>query len=88
MKKRSALQFRQEFGALIDEMGRGGEPILIEKSSAPVAVVIPYELFRQRFIEHQSNEMKLALIQSFRSSAKPAQSPTLDILRELRYGRK
>ena len=84
---KSALQFRQEFGAVLDQMERGGAPIIIERNSEAIAVLVSYETFQKRFIEHQTTAARAQLLERFKSARRPSAVATLDLIRELRYGR-
>jgi prevent-host-death family protein len=86
--KLGSLMLRQQFGAVLDKMRDGADPIIIEKNSTPIAVLMPYELFKQRFIELQSEEDKHQLLNKFLSAKKTYQKDTTSLIRDLRYGSK
>lgn len=87
MKTKKALDFRQQFGSILDDMGKGSEPVIIEKNSKPVAVLISYDLFRQRFIDFQNEKERQDLLSRFKHSLKTSEYSSTDIVRELRYGK-
>jgi prevent-host-death family protein len=85
MKRKSALQFRQEFGNILDSIESDAEPVLIERNARPVAVVVSYETFQRKFVDQQSHADRLKLLERFRASAKASTMDSLQALRALRY---
>lgn len=85
--KKNALKIRQEFGAILDEIEGGGDPVLIERRSKPIAVLVPYDVFKERFVEFQSNAERSAIIDRFKAALKASDQDTLGAIRELRYGK-
>lgn len=86
MRRKSALKLRQEFGAVLDQMSTSGaQPIIIDKNSVPVAVLISYEDYLKRYFEEQSSKDRENLLERFRVTAKPSKISTTDLLRDIRY---
>ena len=85
MKKKTELQFRQQFDAVLDGLD-DGEPVLIERSTKPVAVVVPYEMFQRNFVKLRSSAERRVILDEFIQAAKPTATPTIDLIKELRYG--
>lgn len=88
LQRKGALQLRQEFGLILSQMEQGADPLIIERNSSPVAVLLPYSLFMKRFVEHQSQGERNELLERFKSAQKKSKKSSLEILRELRYGEK
>ena len=86
LERRGALQLRQEFGQVLNQMAQGAAPIIIERNSTPVAVIVSYALFQERFVEHQTQDQREQILQRFRAAQKPSAQPSLSILQGLRYG--
>jgi|GEM_PF-2404410 len=86
MKKKTALQFRQQFGSILDQLNDDGEPVLIERRSMPVAVVVPYKMFKLKLLELESAAERQVILSEFINAAKPSAIPTIKLLNELRYG--
>lgn len=88
MKKVNALQLRQSLGAVIDDLEKTGEPILIEKGRKPVGVLISLQDFKERFHELDAAAERDKIIAEMDAIA--AKAPIVDprsgleILRELR----
>ena len=87
MKTKTALQFRQQFGQILDGFGIESEPIVIIKNNKPVAAVIPYETYQRRFMEYQERSERQQLLERFKASAKRTTADSVSMLRELRYGK-
>lgn len=85
IKVKNALKIRQEFGAVLDELEDGGNPVVIERRSKPIAVLVPYDVFKERFLEHQSSEDRAATLSRFRAALKKAKVRSIDEIRDLRY---
>ena len=85
MKKTNALQLRQNLGAVIDQL-RDGEPILVEKGRVPVAVLIPIEDYKKRFVDVDADIRRRELVEKIRKAGVklPPGKSSLDIVRELR----
>ena len=61
VKRVNALKVRRGFGAILDQLERSGEPILVEKGREPRAVLVPLRLFRERFVDKTIHEERLLL---------------------------
>lgn len=88
MKTVNALQLRQSLGAVVEELERSGEPVLLQKGRRPVAVLISLRDFQERFVERAAAEAREELLARMDRLARPATDPTpaVEILRELRGG--
>lgn len=86
LKKVNALKIRQSFGAVLKDLKKSGEPLLIEKAREPVAVLLSLETFKKRFLEYQNWQERQKLFEKIRNCATPAKVDSLKTLRELRYG--
>lgn len=83
--KINALKIRQAFGAVLKQLQKTAEPIIIEKGHKPVAVLISYEMFNERFIDFRDAEKKKELLAAFRDNAAPIKTSSLAVLRSARY---
>jgi PHD/YefM family antitoxin component YafN of YafNO toxin-antitoxin module len=88
MKRVNALQVRQSLGRILEQLDRGGEPILVEKGRQPRAVLVPLRLFRERFIDKTVHAERLELerrIKELRQRPGVRAGPPAEVLiRELR----
>ena len=48
MKMISALTVRKKFGAILDEVSKGKEPIAITRANQPLVVMEPYAVYQVR----------------------------------------
>ena len=48
MKTVSALTFRKKFGAILDEVAKGKEPIAITRANRPLVVMEPHAAYEAR----------------------------------------
>ena len=48
MRKIPALTVRKKFGAILDEVARGKEPITITRANQPLVVMEPYAVYEAR----------------------------------------
>ena len=48
MKTVSALVFRKKFGAILDEVAKGKEPIAITRANRPLVVMEPHAIYQMR----------------------------------------
>ena len=48
MRKIPALTVRKKFGAILDEVARGKEPITITRANQPLVVMEPYATYQAR----------------------------------------
>jgi PHD/YefM family antitoxin component YafN of YafNO toxin-antitoxin module len=86
MIKTNALKIRQNLGAVIDQLLQNGEPILVEKGRQPVAVLIPIEEYKKRFVDVDADLQRRELVEKIRKAAikLPPGKSSLDIVREIR----
>ena len=90
MKKISSLTLRQSFTKVLATLQKTGEPILIEKSRKPAAVLISLEDFQRRFVDRDADDRRRQLIEKIKSTAMQSHDrrPSEELLEELREGRK
>jgi PHD/YefM family antitoxin component YafN of YafNO toxin-antitoxin module len=87
VKRVNALKVRQALGRVLDELDRHNEPVLVEKSRQPRAVLVPLRVFHERFVDLTLHEERLELerrileLQGARTHEGP---PAEELLRELR----
>ncbi|MCM0606196.1 MAG: type II toxin-antitoxin system Phd/YefM family antitoxin [Xanthomonadaceae bacterium] len=89
--KVNALKIRQSFGKILEMLNKKNEPIVIEKGREPVAVLISIEDYKSRFIDRAEQEKRnelLALAQKITKEPVQGIANSLELLRELRYGRR
>lgn len=86
MNKINALRLRQSFGQVLEELKSSEEPIVIEKSHKPVAVLLSIKTFEERFIDYRDKEKRDHLLRIARDSASRSKKSSLEVLRDLRYG--
>lgn len=84
--KVNALQIRQSFGKILKRLQQSDEPIIVEKGRVPVAVLISLKTFRERFIDFREQQKRDEILKRFESAARAPAVPTLQAIRELRYG--
>jgi len=86
VKEVNALTLRNHLGAILDQLGRTGEPVLISKGRKTKAVMITPEQFEQRFLVYQAEEKRRELLAKIRASrsARIGRKSSVDVLRELR----
>ena len=86
MKTVNALAVRKSLGAVLDQLEKGGEPVIVTRDRKPVAALVSIETFNQRFVDFLSQDKiksMLALVESRR--VKPVgPGSSLDELRRLR----
>ncbi|RME21213.1 MAG: type II toxin-antitoxin system Phd/YefM family antitoxin [Deltaproteobacteria bacterium] len=89
MKRVNALDIRNRLGAVLDELERNREPILVSKGRRIRAVLITPEDFERRFLDHLTREKvreQLERIEGVRAR-RISDRTSLEILRGLRgYG--
>ena len=61
MRNVNALEIRNHLGALLDELEKTGEPVIVSKGRRPRAVLISVEDFQRRFVDRQTEERRKAL---------------------------
>ena len=62
MRTVNALEVRNRLGALLDDLERTGEPVIVSKGRRPRAVLISVEDFQRRFLDRQTEEQRRALL--------------------------
>jgi PHD/YefM family antitoxin component YafN of YafNO toxin-antitoxin module len=84
--KVTALELRNRLGAILEQLDRDQEPIIIEKGRKPRAALLPLALYQKRFVDFKEKGLRHALVREIRESAPRAASNTLAELRRLRSG--
>ena len=84
--KVTALELRNRLGEILDTLDREQAPIIVEKGRKPRAVLIPIQLYRERFLDLQEKELRERLVEEFRDAPVPALRDTVAELHRLRYG--
>lgn len=87
MKKTNALQMRRSLGKVLSGLERGGEPVLVERNRQPVAVLIAFDDYQERFVDKVAAERREELardILATRRRAKKSRSKAVDLLRAVR----
>jgi len=86
MKEVNALTLRNNLGAILDQLDRTGEPVMISKGRKTKAVMITPKQFEQRFLVYQAEEKRRELLAKIRASrsARIGRKSSVDVLRELR----
>jgi prevent-host-death family protein len=86
MRAVNALEVRNRLGALLDELEKTGEPVIVSKGRKPRAVLITVRDFQRRFLDKQVEERRRELLEKVRAARAPAAggAGSLDVLRELR----
>jgi len=86
MKEVNALTLRNNLGAILDQLDRTGEPVMISKGRKTKAVMITPKQFEQRFLVYQAEEKRRELLAKIRASrsARIGRKASVDVLRELR----
>ncbi len=86
MRTVNALEVRNRLGALLDDLERTGEPVIVSKGRRPRAVLISIEDFQKRFVDRQTEEQRRALLDRVRAAraAGVGGADSLTVLRGLR----
>ncbi len=86
MRNVNALEVRNRLGALLDDLERTGEPVIVSKGRRPRAVLISVADFQRRFVDRQTEERRQALLDKVRASraAGVGGMDSLSVLRSLR----
>jgi prevent-host-death family protein len=86
MRTVSALEIRNRLGAVLDDLERTGEPVIISKGRRPRAVLISVEDFQKRFVDRQTEEQRRVVLERVRAarSARVTDVDSVTILRGLR----
>ena len=72
MKKINALELRHSLSKIIAKLQKDGEPILLEKSRKPAAVLISLEDYKKRFVEKAADEKRREIMGSILEMARPS----------------
>ncbi len=86
MNKVNALELRQSMGKVIDQILKTGEPILLEKSRRPVAVIISIRDYEERFVEKDAANRRREIIEGIENMARPSliAESVVDVIHESR----
>ena len=86
MRTVNALDVRNRLGAILDDLERTGEPVVVNKGRRPRAVLISIEDFKRRFIDKQTEERQREILERVRSARAPGVGvmDSLAVLRALR----
>ncbi len=86
MKEVNALDVRNHLGAILDDLEKTKEPVLVSKGRRVRAALITVEDFQQRFLDRQTEEKKAELLGRIKEARRPGTGAktSLEILRELR----
>ena len=73
MKTTNAIDVRRSLGRVLAELEDGGEPVVVERTGKPVAVLVSIRDFRERFGDATAREEREALVEEIlRDRPKPA----------------
>jgi prevent-host-death family protein len=84
--KTNVLKLRNALGQILEEVKASGEPLIVEKNREPIAVLISYQVFKQRFLDHLEKKKAENLVGEFRDNLGKAKASSLSVLRNMRYG--
>jgi prevent-host-death family protein len=86
MRTVNALEIRNSLGAVLDELERTGEPVIVNKGRRPRAVLISVEDFKKRFVDRQAEEQRRAILDRVKAAQAPriGGADSLSVLRGLR----
>jgi PHD/YefM family antitoxin component YafN of YafNO toxin-antitoxin module len=86
MKTVNALEIRNHLGAVLDDLEKTQEPILVSKGRKVRAVLITPGDFETRFLDRQAEEERDRMLEKIRSlrGKKVGGSSSIDVLRALR----
>lgn len=86
MRSVNALEVRNRLGAILDDLERTGEPVIVSKGRRPRAVLISVEDFQRRFVDRQTEERRQALLDRVKTAraARISGADSLTVLRGLR----
>lgn len=88
MKTVNALAVRKGFGKILDQMARNRSPVCVTRDRKPVAVLVPFETFRQRFTDYLSRDAVEEAMRELERFQSESRSPdSLAMLADLREGR-
>jgi prevent-host-death family protein len=83
MRNVNALEIRNHLGALLDDLEKTGEPVIVSKGRKPRAVLISVRDFQRRFVDRQTEERRKELIDRV-LAARAERSGDVDSLTVLR----
>jgi len=86
MRTVNALEIRNRLGAVLDDLERTGEPIILYKGRRPRAVIISMEDFNRRFVDRQTEDRQKQLPERVMAAREPGMPgpDSVTMLRELR----
>ena len=86
METVNALELRQSLGKVLDQLERGGEPILVCRRQTPAAALVSLKDYRERFVDREADDQRRKAVDRIRQLKfeSPVAGTTLDILRDLR----
>ncbi len=86
MRTVNALEIRNRLGAVLEELEKTGEPVIVSKGRKPRAVLISVEDFQKRFVDRQTEERRKELMNRVLAAraGRAGDADTLSILRALR----
>ena len=82
----NALELRQSLGKVLDQLERGGEPILVCRRRTPAAALVSLKDYRERFVDREADDQRRKVVARLRQLKfeSPAAGTALDVLRDLR----
>lgn len=86
MRTVNALEVRNHLGAVLDDLEKTGEPVIVSKGRRPRAVLITVEDFQKRFVDRQTEEHRKALLDRVAAARarRAGDADSLTVLRGLR----
>ena len=86
MESVNALELRQSLGKVLDQLERGGEPILVCRRRTPAAALVSLKDYRERFVDRAADDQRREVVARLRrlKFKSPTTGTTLDVLRDLR----
>jgi prevent-host-death family protein len=86
MRSVNALDIRNRLGAILDDLERTGEPVIVNKGRRPRAVLISVEDFQKRFVDRQTEERLRELLDRVKAAraAGVGDADSVTVLRSLR----
>ena len=86
MRTVNALEIRNRLGAVLDDLERTGEPIILSKGRRPRAVLISMDDFNRRFVDRQAEDRQKQLLERVMAARAPGVPgpDSLTVLRKLR----
>jgi prevent-host-death family protein len=86
MRSVNALEIRNHLGAVLDDLERTGEPVIVNKGRRARAVLISVKDFQRRFVDRQTEEHRRALMDRVLAARteRTGENDSLTVLRALR----